>query len=163
MGLTLVEQRLKLHTHNITWYYILHGTVTGRTEAQTPHTQHNMILYILQCTPFITVVYIAELDISRSHVGPHFFAHLFREFCRRGTQERDIFSEIAVTPCMQFAGDNSRNLLTAITFVPVRRRQFFAKSTRAYLSIRPGAHAVRWAAMLGGALAPPLCHRVGSS
>ena len=55
------------------------------------------------------VVYIAELDISRSHVGPHFF----------GAQERDIFREIEVTPWTQFAGDNfSRNLLTAIAFVP---------------------------------------------
>ena len=64
-------------------------------------------------------MYIAELDISRSHVGPHFFAHRFRKFCRRGAQERDIFREIAVTPCIQFAGDNfSRNLLTAIAFVP---------------------------------------------
>ena len=36
-----------------------------------------------------------------------------------GAQEHDIFREIAVTPWTQFAGDNfSRNLLTAITFVP---------------------------------------------
>ena len=36
-----------------------------------------------------------------------------------GAQERDIFREIAVTPRTQFAGDNfSRNLLTAIAFVP---------------------------------------------
>ena len=50
-----------------------------------------------------------ELDISRSHVGPHFF----------GAQERDIFRKITVTPWTQFAGDNfSRNLLTAIAFVP---------------------------------------------
>ena len=54
-------------------------------------------------------MYIAELDISRSHVGPHFF----------GAQDRDIFREIAITPWTQFAGDNfSRNLLTAIAFVP---------------------------------------------
>ena len=95
-------------------------------------------------------MYIAELDISRSHVGLRFFAHRFREFCRHGTQERDIFREIAVTPCIQFAGDNfSRNLLTAIAFVPVRWRQIFAKSTRAYLSMWAGTHAVWWAAMLG--------------
>ena len=48
-------------------------------------------------------------------------------------------------------------------FVPVPWRQFFAKSTRAYLSMRARTHAVRWAAMLGGALTPPLCGRVGSS
>ena len=47
--------------------------------------------------------------------------------------------------------------------VPVRWRQFFAKSTGAYLSMRGGTHAVRWATTLGGALTPPLCHRVGSS
>ena len=52
------------------------------------------------------------------------------KFCRRGAQERDIFRELAVTPCIQFAGDNfSWNLLTAIAFVPVRWRQFFTKST----------------------------------
>ena len=52
---------------------------------------------------------IKQMDISRLHVGPHFF----------GAQERDIFREIAVTPWTQFAGDNfSRNLLTAIAFVP---------------------------------------------
>ena len=45
---------------------------------------------------YIAVVYIAELDISRSHVGPHFF----------GAQERDIFCELAVTPWTQFAEDN---------------------------------------------------------
>ena len=45
----------------------------------------------------------------------------------------------------------------------IRGRQFFAKSTRAYLSMRAGTHAVRWAATLGGALTPPLCRRVGSS
>ena len=105
-------------------------------------------------------MYIAELDISRSHIGPHFFAHQFREFCRRGAQERDIFREIAVTPCIQFVGDNfSRNLLTAIAFVPVRWRQFFAKSTRAYLSMRAGTHAVRWAATLGGYIALSLISR----
>ena len=88
-------------------------------------------------------MYIAELDISRSHVGPHFIAHRFREFCRRGAQEHDIFREIAVTPCIQFGGDNfSRNLLTAIAFVPVRWRQYFATSTLAYLSMRAGTHAV---------------------
>ena len=57
----------------------------------------------------------------------------------------------------------SRNLLTAIAFVPVRRRQFFTKSTLAYLSMRAGTHAVRWSRTLGGPLTPPLCHRVGSS
>ena len=127
----------------------------------TPHKIHGTVY-----SRYIAVVYIVELDISRSHVGPHFFAHRLREFkCRRGTQERDIFREIAVTPCIQFAGDNfSRNLLTAIAFVPVFAGDNFArKSTRAYLSMWAGTHAVRWAATLGGALTPPLCRRVGSS
>ena len=79
------------------------------------------MIFGVQCKPNIVVVYIAELDISRSHVGPHFFAHRFREFCRRGAQERDIFRKMAVTPCIKFAGDNfSRNLLTTIAFVRIR-------------------------------------------
>ena len=57
-----------------------------------------------------------------------FFAHRFREFCRRGAQERHIFREITVNPCIQFTGDNfSRNLLTAIAFVPGRWRQLFCE------------------------------------
>ena len=87
-------------------------------------------------------------------------SRILQTWCPRA----QYFRVIAVTPCIQFAGDNfSRNLLTAIAFVPVRWRQFFAKSTRAYLSMRAGTHAVRWAATLGGALTPPLCRRVGSS
>ena len=39
----------------------------------------------------------------------------------------------------------------------------FAKSTRAYLSMRAGTHTVQRAATLGGTLTPPLCRRVGSS
>ena len=43
-----------------------------------------------------------------------------------GAQERDIFREIAVTPWTQFAGDNfSRNLLTAIAFVPGSQETIF--------------------------------------
>ena len=119
----------------------------------------------VQCKPDISRSCISRNWIYRGRMlDPIFLPDRFREFCRRGAQERDIFRKIAVTPCIQFAGDNfSRNLLTAIAFVPVRWRQFFAKSTRAYLSMRAGTHAVRWAAMLGGALTPPLCRRVGSS
>ena len=65
------------------------------------------ILLICQNTVYsryIAVVYIAELDILRSHVGPHFLA-----------PKSWIFFEIVVTPWTQFAGDN--------------RKQFFAKST----------------------------------
>ena len=75
-----------------------------------------------------------------------------------------FFHEITVTPWAQFAGDNFlQNLLTTIAFVPVHRRQFFAKSTQAYMSMRVGTHALRWSAMLGRSLTPPNCHRVGSS
>ena len=43
-----------------------------------------------------------------------------------GGQERDIFREIVVTPWTQFAGDNfSRNLLTAIAFVPGSQETIF--------------------------------------
>ena len=102
-------------------------------------------------TVYIAVVYIAELDISRSHVGPHFFAHRFCEFCPRARYFlRNRGNSLHSIRGRQFA----RNLLTAIAFVPVRWRKFFAKSTRAYLSMRAGTHAVRWAAMLGGALTP---------
>ena len=65
---------------------------------------------------YIAVVYIAELDISRSHDGPHFF----------GAQKRGIFREIAVTPWTQSAGGNYlRNLLTAIAFVPGSQETIF--------------------------------------
>ena len=53
------------------------------------------------------VVYIAEFDISRSHVGPHFFAHRFREFCPRA----------------RYFSRNHGNSLHSIC-----GRQFFAKS-----------------------------------
>ena len=65
------------------------------------------ILLICQNTVYswyIAVVYIAELDILRSHVGPHFLA-----------PKSAIFFEIVVTPWTQSAGDN--------------RKQFFVKST----------------------------------
>ena len=69
--------------------------------------------------------YIAELDISRSHVGTHFWRPRAQYFLRnRGNSLNPIRPQ-----------DNfSWNLLIAIAFVPVRRRQFFAKSTLAYLS-----------------------------
>ena len=102
----------------------------------------------IQCTPDISRLCILRNWIYCGRMlDPIFWPTHFANFCRRGGQERDIFREIVVTPCIQFAGDNfSRNLLTVKTFVPVRRSQFFAKSTRAYLSMRAGTHAVRWAA-----------------
>ena len=79
-------------------------------------------------SPYIAVVYIAGLDISRSHVGPHFF----------GTQERDIFREIAVTPWTQFAGDNfPRNLLTVIALVLGPRETIF-RETNSSLPVNVG-------------------------
>ena len=59
---------------------------------------------------YIAVVYIAELDISRSYVEPHFFAKLFHEFCRRA-------------PRVRYFTRNRDNSLH-----PIRGRQFFAKS-----------------------------------
>ena len=104
------------------------GHCVHNSHSSVSHKMWTLFGYTVY-SRYIAIVYIAELDISRSHVGPHFLAHLFREFCRRDTQERDIFCEIAATPCIQFTGDNfSRNLLTAKAFVPIRRSQFFNSS-----------------------------------
>ena len=56
-------------------------------------------------------MYIAELDISRSHVGPHFFAHRFSWIFQTWRPRAPYFSR------------NCGNSLHLI-----RRRQFFAKS-----------------------------------
>ena len=120
---------------------------------------------------YIAVAYTAELDISRSHVGPHYGnqsrgclkvgsplwplavprggggcgGHLTSEirsvgggglqgppaYClffwrwRAWYFSRNLCNSLDPIHGRQF----SRNLLTAIAFVPVRRRQFFAKST----------------------------------
>ena len=63
-------------------------------------------------------MYIAESDISRSHVGPHFLATHFANFADM-TPKSAIFREFAVIPWTPFAGD---------AFDPARRRQFSAKS-----------------------------------
>ena len=68
-------------------------------------------------------------------------------------QEHDIFLEISVTPWTHFTRDNfSQNLIITIAFVLVHWRQFYTKSTQAYLSMKPEIHALRWAGLLGGAL-----------
>ena len=73
-------------------------------------------------------MYIVELGVSWSHLDPIF-----------GVQERSIFREILVTLWTQSAGDHfSQNLFTVIAFVPVHRRQFFAKSTLTYLPVNAG-------------------------
>ena len=130
---------------------------------------------------YITVVYIAELDISRSHVGPHYgnqsrgclkvgsplwppavprggwSCHLTSEIISVGGgglqgppaycpffwhQRARYFSRNLGNSLDPIHGRQfSRNLLTAIAFVPVRRRQFFARSTLAYLSMRARTHA----------------------
>ena len=78
-----------------------------------------------------------------------------------GAQERDIFREIAVTPWTQFAGDNfSRNLLTAIAFVPGSQETIFREINSSLPVNAGGTHAVQRSATLGGALTPPLCRRV---
>ena len=133
---------------------------------QLKQVKDTIYLFIIQCKPDISRSCISRNWIYRGRMlDPIFLPTDFVNFADvGGAQERDIFREIAVTPCIQFVGDIFlRNLRTAIAFVPVRWRQFFAKSTGAYLSMRAGTHAVRWAAMLGGALTPPLCRRVGSS
>ena len=77
---------------------------------------------------YIAVVYIAGLDIWRSHIGPHFLATHFPNFVDMAPKS-GIFREIAVMPWTPFVGDSfSRNLLTAVAFDPARRRQFFTKS-----------------------------------
>ena len=81
------------------------------------------------------------------------------------TQERDIFSEIAVTPWTQFAGDNfSRNLLTTIAFVHGPRETIF-RETNSSLPANAGWNTcfMRWSATPGGVLTSPLCRWVGSS
>ena len=77
---------------------------------------------------YIAVVYIAESDISRSHVGPQFLATHFANFADMAPKSA-IFCEIAVIPWTPYAGDSfSRNLLTVVAFDPAHRRQFSTKS-----------------------------------
>ena len=81
-----------------------------------------------------------------------------------GAQEHDIFREMAVFPWTQLRETIFREICSPWSpLFSARGRQFFAKPTLAYLSMRAGTHAVRWSAMPGGALTPPLCRRVGSS
>ena len=55
-----------------------------------------------------------------------------------GAQECNIFRKIAVTPWIQFAGDNfSRNLLTAIAFVLGQRETIF-RETKSSLPVNAG-------------------------
>ena len=91
---------------------------------------------MIQCKPDISRSCISRNWIYRGRMLDPIFCPPILRILQTWAQERDIFREIAVTPCIQFVGDNfSRNLLTAIAFVPVRWRQFFAKSTRAYLML----------------------------
>ena len=69
--------------------------------------------------------YIAELDISRSHVGPHFWCPRAQYFFAKSGNSLN-----PIRPQNNF----SLNLLIVIAFVPVRRRRFSVKSTLAYLS-----------------------------
>ena len=137
----------------------------GGCQRLLTHYRQREVRNSIQCKPDISRLCISRNWIYHCRMlDPIFLPTDFANFADVAPKSAIFFREIAVTPCIQFAGDNfSRNLLTAIAFVPVRWRQFFAKSTRAYLSMRAGTHAVRWAATLGGALTPPLCRRVGSS
>ena len=99
-----------------------------RKETRMPLVQAANLVANTVWARYIAVVYIAESDISRSHVGPHFLATHFANFVDM-TPQSAIFREFAVIPWTPFAGDSySRNLLTADAFDPARRRPFSAKS-----------------------------------
>ena len=115
---------------------------------------------------YIAVVYIAESDISRSHVRPHFLATHFANFADM-TPKSAIFREIGVIPWTRFAGDRfSRNLLTADAFWYGSQetiiREICSGPIWLTCEMRAGTHAVQWPASEGGSLTPPLYHRVGS-
>ena len=57
----------------------------------------------IQCKPDISRSCISQNWIYRGRMLDPIF--LPTEFCRRGAQERDIFREMAVTLCIQFAGN----------------------------------------------------------
>ena len=54
-------------------------------------------------------MYIAESDISRSHVGPHFLATHFANSADM-TPKSAIFREFAIIPWTPFAGDSFREI-----------------------------------------------------
>ena len=124
---------------------------------------HDHLIFI-QCTLgiYISVLYIMELATSQLPAGPHFFlpTHIANfKFCRHGTQERDIFREIALTAWIPLVGGN----FFRYPLILFTGDNFFAKFTLVYLSMQARTYAVWWSATQGGALTPPLCHRVGSS
>ena len=123
------------------------------------------LVLVIQCKPDISRSCISRNWIYRGcMLDPIFFGPPISRILQTQRPRAWYFSRNRGNSLHSIAGDNfSWNLLTAIAFVPVCWRQFFAKSTQAYLSMRAGTHAVRWAATLGGALTPPLCHRAGSS
>ena len=91
------------------------------------HSQHTRDTTVLLQSIVILVVWYSVSPIYRGRVyrGIGYIAvACWTPFF--GAQERDIFREIAVTPWTQFAGDNfSRNLLTAIAFVPGSQETIF--------------------------------------
>ena len=109
-----------------------------------------LTLYIkcaIQCKPDISRSCISRNRIYRGRMlDPFFWRPRTRYFSRN--RGNSIFREICSPRSPLFS---------------VRGRQFFAKPTLAYLSMRAGTHAVWWSATPGGALTPPLCRRVGSS
>ena len=122
------------HYPNQCWLIVI-GPLETSLKLHKMQFSYIKMNFIIQCTPDISLLCISWNWIYRGHMlDPIFLPSFFAKFCRRGAQKHDIFREIAASPRTQFAGDNfSRNLLTAMAFVPVGRRQFFAKSTRAYL------------------------------
>ena len=85
-----------------------------------------MVISLVQCKPDISWSCISRNWIYRGRMlDPIFLPTDFANFADVAPKSAIFFAKSGVTPCIQFAGDNfSRNLLTAIAFVPVRWRQF---------------------------------------
>ena len=82
--------------------------------------QHLRSLSILNYQYSVSPIYCGRVYRGIGYIAVACWTPFF------GAQERDIFREIAVSPWTQFAGDNiSRNLLTAIAFVPGSQETIF--------------------------------------
>ena len=115
-------------------------------EARTSFENEDVVGAVLTGSPNTSVInnFIAYGVADSTHNSQHYsVSPIYRGRVYRGigyiavacwtpffgAQERDIFREIAVTPWTQFAEDNfSRNLLTAITFVPSSPERFFSRN-----------------------------------
>ena len=90
------------------------------------YPSQNYCYYVLQCKPDISRSCISRNWIYRGRMLDPIFLPI--DFANLA--DRDIFHEIAVPPCcIQFVGDNfSRNLFTAIAFVPVFAGDNFSRN-----------------------------------